>query len=85
MTQRDYEIIADFVRDLIATNNCAGTPIERDRPILGLYPVLDRLCLKLLADNPNFHRHSFLQRALGEVPPPTLEYTIAKDHPEVTE
>jgi ATP/maltotriose-dependent transcriptional regulator MalT len=61
MTTKDYEIVADAIRE--------QREVAIDAFEIGtVEAVVERLSAAFLADNPRFHKATFYRRALGYLP-----------------
>lgn len=71
MTQRDYEHVANVLREAIDGDPEPETPDGVEERIR----ILEALCVAFKRDNPNFVRGAFLHRVLGYVPEPaSIDY-----------
>jgi hypothetical protein len=65
MTVKDYEVIADVIRNVEELDFFGQDPYEAEPVLAGL---VELLCVAFQRDNPRFHKATFHLRALGCLP-----------------
>lgn len=64
MTRKDYEKIAQTIKDTLKDVALEVSPRYQQSEVWGIQRVMEKLCDTLKEDNPNFRRDTFM-RACG--------------------